>query len=349
MIMDEERSTGEFGKTILQQRADSLLDELVSLKRRPDEKSIHDTRVQSRRLRAALEAFQDLFAPHPWQAVYSAVKEITRTLGGPRETGVIILLLRDLGGAGDMAESLCREYLMERLQEKLQKQEKRLERTLKAIDPSRLRSRIAFLLAGMELPAESNTIVDAADWAAKRPNRRRRQQNPFQPTLFPLHEEALERAQRILRQLMEPILAFRPRYDFRKATDDQIHALRIGAKKLRYAMELFDPIWRGGLKNPIAEARALQDAAGDFHDSCDLCRCLKTDIRRLNKGETVHLAFQIGRLLAFAEERRTELRKQILPAMKTLQSTLHQLLGETGAGKDLRPPAMAESLAKSRL
>ena len=116
MILDEERSTGEFGKTILQQRADSLLDELVSLKRRPDEKSIHDTRVQSRRLRAALEAFKDLFAPNPWHAVYGSVKEITRTLGGPRETGVIILLLRDPGGAGDMAESLCREYLMERFQ-----------------------------------------------------------------------------------------------------------------------------------------------------------------------------------------------------------------------------------------
>jgi CHAD domain-containing protein len=246
-----------------------------------------------------------------------------------------------------MAESLCRDYLMERFQGKLQEQEKKLERILKTIDPPRLRSRIAFLLAGMELPAEWNTFVDAADWAVNGPNRRRRKQNPFQPTLFPLHEKAQERAQRILRQLKEPILAFRPRYDFRKATDDQIHALRIGAKKLRYAMEIFDPIWPSGLKDPIVEARALQDAGGDFHDLSVLCQCLKTEIRRLNKGETVHLAFQIGRLLAFAEERRTHLRKQILPALTTLQAALHQLLGETGAGNDLRPRAMAESSAKS--
>jgi CHAD domain-containing protein len=348
MIIDEERSTSEFGKAILQQRADSLLDELLSLKRRPDEKAIHDARVQSRRLRAALEAFQDLFAPHPWQAVYRSAKEITRTLGGPRETGVIILLLRNLGGAGDMAESLCREYLMERFQEKLKKQEKRLKSLIKAINPPRLRSRIAFLLAGMELPAEWSSFVDTADRAANKPNRRRRKQNPFQPTLFLLHEKAQERAQRILRQLMEPILAFRLRYDFRRATDDRIHALRIGAKQLRYAMEIFDPIWPGGLKDPIAEARALQDAGGDFHDWCVLCQCLKTNIRRLNKGETVHLAFQIGRLLAFAEDRRAELRKQILPALTTLQATLHQLLGETSAEKDLRPRAMAESPAKSR-
>jgi CHAD domain-containing protein len=77
MIIDEERSTSEFAKTILKWQADWLLDEPVSLKRHPDEKSIHDTRVQSRRLRAALEAFQDLFAPHPWQAVYSALKKLT--------------------------------------------------------------------------------------------------------------------------------------------------------------------------------------------------------------------------------------------------------------------------------
>lgn len=349
MIIDEERSTSEFGKAILQQRADSLLDELISLRRRPDEKSIHDTRVQSRRLRAALEAFQELFPPHPWQAVYRSVKEITRTLGGPRETGVIILLLRDLGGAGDMAESVCREYLMERFQGKLQKQAKRLKRILKTIDPSRLRSRIAFLLAGMELPAEWNSFVGAANLAVNKPNRRRKKQNPFQPTLFPLHEKAQERAQRILRQLMEPILVFRPRYNFHKATDDQIHALRIGAKKLRYAMEMFDPIWPGGLISTIAETRALQDAEGDFHDLCVLCQCLKTEIRRLNQGETVHLAFQIGRLLAFAEDRRAKLRNQVLPALTTLQATLHQLLGETGAGNELRSSTMAESSAKSKL
>jgi CHAD domain-containing protein len=329
MIVDEERSSSEFGKTILQQRADSLLDALVSLKRRPDEKSIHDTRVQSRRLRSALEAFQDLFAPHPWQAVYSSVKEITRILGGPRETGVIISLLRDLGGAKDMAEGLGRDYLTERFQGKLQKQEKRLKRILKTINPPRLRSRIVFLRAGMELTAEWNAIVDAANRPANKPNWRRRKQNPVQPKLFPPHEKAQERAQRILRQLMEPILAFRPRYDFRKATDDQIHALRIGAKTLRYAMEIFDPIWPGALKTPIAEARALQDTGGDFHDWCVLCQCLKKEIRRLDKGETVHLAFQIGRVLAFAEERRTELREQILPALTTLQATLQEMRWST--------------------
>jgi CHAD domain-containing protein len=329
----------------LQQRADALLSEIASLADRATEESIHDTRVQSRRMRAALEAFQNLFAPHPWRALYESVREITKTLGRPRETGVMLTLLRDLGGSGDLAESLCREYLAEKFQTKLGKQEKRLQRKLKTIDPRRLRSQVDFLLSGIEPHETCDAALISRPALAPARGRRHAGHVADRPTSPSMQEDACKRGQRIFTELAQPILSFRARYDFRRAADEQLHALRITAKKLRYAMEIFDPVWPGGLKDPIAQCRALQDAGGNYHDWCVLCESLKAEIRRLSERTTVNLAFQIGRLLASAEDRRAELRRQILPVLTALQSTLRSLLTQPSPEPGRKPPVnvMAES------
>jgi CHAD domain-containing protein len=314
MVVSTNRLDEEFSRGVVTQQADALLKELVSLKSRFCEKSIHDTRVQSRRMRAALEAYQDLFNPGPYRSFYRAIREITQALGKPRETGVSLTLLRDLSNAGDIAEGFCWEYLVKRLENKLRKQKSRFLRSLNAIDPLRLQSQIQFFLADMDPHAAG--IGSTTEKAGQ----------PFQPALFQMRETNRERAQCIFKELAQPLLAFRPRYHFHRAPDDKLHELRISAKKLRYAMELFAPIWPHGLNDEIADVRALQDAGGQYHDWCVLCEILKAEIRRLHKGDNGQLAFQIGRLLAFAEDRKVELRKNILPAITTLQSTLLRLL-----------------------
>jgi CHAD domain-containing protein len=148
--------------------------------------------------------------------------------------------------------------------------------------------------------------------------------------LFQMYESNRERAQRIFRELAQPVLSFRTRYQFHRATDDKLHEMRIAAKKLRYAMEIFDPLWPHGLKDQIGDARDLQDVGGEYHDWCVLCGNLKAEIRRFHKGNNSHLVFQIGRLLAFAEDRKAELRKKILPAITTLQATLLLMLPDLG-------------------
>jgi CHAD domain-containing protein len=182
----------------------------------------------------------------------------------------------------------------------------------------------------MDPHAASNESIPGRPGQAKTRTRSRSMQSSFQPALFRMHESDRERAQTIFKELAKPILAFRPRYHFHRATDDKLHGLRISAKKLRYAMELFAPLWPQGLKDKIADARALQDTGGQYHDWCVLCETLKAEIRRSHKGDNGHLAFQIGRLLALAEDRKAELRKNVLPAITTLQSTLRLLLPDLG-------------------
>ena len=54
-----EATSSAFADEVLKARAQALLDELSALRQNPGEESIHDTRVQSRRMRAALDAFKE--------------------------------------------------------------------------------------------------------------------------------------------------------------------------------------------------------------------------------------------------------------------------------------------------
>ncbi|MBM3791999.1 MAG: CHAD domain-containing protein [Acidobacteria bacterium] len=334
MVLTPDSPDLQFSRETLRKSLETLLKELASLKRRASEEAIHDTRVQSRRMRAALEAFHDLLAPHPYKAAYGSVRQITRTLGRPREQGVSLALLRELTDGGDMAENLCREYLEERFEGRLRRQEQRLKQGLKGLDARRLRSQVEFLLAGMG-PQET--------WDRPLPRRGRRTAaagtHP-QPTLFPMHEDPRNRGRKLIQSLSEPILAFRAPQQFRRASDERLHDIRIAAKKLRYAMEIFDPVWPKGLQPYISQAKALQDAGGHYHDWCVLCEQLKQEIRRLNSRHTVHLTFQIGRLLAHAEDLKKKLRRLVLPELTKLQVLLVSLssaappgAGSAGAGE----------------
>jgi CHAD domain-containing protein len=47
------------------------------------------------------------------------------------------------------------------------------------------------------------------------------------------------------------------------------HAIRIAAKKLRYTMEVYAPLYRLGLKKPLSRVKKIQEILGDLHD-CDV-------------------------------------------------------------------------------
>jgi len=310
-----------YSRQVTAERAALLLKELSSLQAKVREDSIHDTRVASRRMRAALEAFRDLYPARRWKALYERVKQITKVLGKTREAAVDLSLVRELAD-GDMAENLCREYLQERFDRKLRKGLRRVKKKLRLIDAEALQAQMVSLVG--ELPA----TIESGGSTTRRPSARSRLPRPdfLQPDLFDLSTPPWERASRFLGELAAPILSFPAADDFGQATDLQLHELRIAAKKLRYAMEIFDAIWPGGLKKEMGLSRALQGAGGLYHDWCVLRDRIQKEIGRLTRQETQHLAFQMGRLLEQFEDRRVALRKKILPALARLQKSLRALL-----------------------
>jgi CHAD domain-containing protein len=332
----------QFASDIILKRSQLLIQELSSLKRKIGEESIHDTRVASRRMRAALEAFRDLFPEDAWQTCFDSAKNITRILGKAREEEVTLALLKDLTNGGDLAENLCREYLEERCRKNVSKLQGKMLSRVKALDFRRLRSQLRSLVTRLG-PVPLDAAHPPSSGAPGPESRNRRRQavhRAHQVALFPPDGKPLDRAERVVRELSGPVLSFRPRYDFPRASDGRLHRLRIAAKKLRYAMEIFDPVWPGGLASEIDSAKALQDSAGEYHDWVVLRGRLRAEIRRLTSKETTHLAFQIGRLLAHVEDRKTAKRREILPALTALQSGIQEAL-DCAAGR-ISPSAAVE-------
>ncbi len=334
----------DFAAQVILKRSEQLLREISTLKRGIREKSIHDTRVASRRMRAALEAFQDLFPAAAWQAGFDSAKAITRTLGRAREEEVTLTLLRDLTNGGDLAENLCREYLEERCRKNVAKLQNKMMRQLRALDIRRMRSEFRSLVMALGPVDLHAGLLD--DAKVTRPDTRlEAEPRVRQAPLFPPAALPVSRAVRAVKELAEPVLSFRARYDFPRASDERLHSLRIASKKLRYAMEIFDPVWPGGLAEEVSLARVLQDSAGEYHDWAVLRDRLRAEIRRLTSKETTHLAFQIGRLLAHVEDRKSSKRKEVLPALTTLQAGIYDAL-ERAAGRVSRSAAPGREVEK---
>src|SRR5437867_11658297 len=95
-----------FCREILESSVTTLAEELSSRERRAAGDSIHDTRVASRRMRAVLEAFKDLFTPRPWRSFSNRIREVTVAVGNVRESEVILAHMQDLMAYGVMADNI---------------------------------------------------------------------------------------------------------------------------------------------------------------------------------------------------------------------------------------------------
>jgi CHAD domain-containing protein len=323
-----ENNGREFGLAMLGRRVDAFFKELLALVSNTTDETVHQTRIESRRMRAALEAFRDRFPARPYDAVYREVRQITRILGAPRESAVSMSLIRELveNRSGDMS---CLKYLDKRFAFRRKKQEKQLRKRLGRIDPHRLKSRLEFLISKMDA-SEGNSA------------------SAFQPTLFQMNESALEQAVRVLTSLTVSISEFPAIRRFEQASDEELHSLRIAAKKARYAMEIYSTIWPGGLSEHIEKARKFQQAAGKYNDWSVLPRHFDDEVKRLVSPDSVYLAFEIGKLSSYVEMRKTELRVNIRAALIEFQKSLSKLscTSRTPAGSGMS--ALSRVTRKSR-
>lgn len=323
---------------VIGRRSSVLLKELTALRSKPHEDSIHDTRVASRRMRAAMEAYRDLLPAREWRLLYKKLRQITRTLGGARETEVNLGLLNGLKNGGDMAENLCLEYLIERLKKRLAKQQRQMNRNIAALDPEKLKQALGTLLQSPNQTGQAaGRQAQGLRWNRKYLKQilKSKRVSTYQPTLFEMQDHGASRSFRVISELADPLLAMTQARAIRRGPEEGLHRLRIAAKKLRYAMEIFDAVWPGGLKQEIGLLRDVQTAGGDFHDWCVLEERIRSEKARLSEADTPHLGFQLGRLLGEVEERKAKLRSKICPPAAELHAALRRLL--PGGSQDATP------------
>lgn len=204
--------------------------------------AVHQTRVALRRLRSLLRVFRGATDGPPLRALDARFKDVLSVLGPARDWDVF------LGGTGrEVAEAFAGE--------------KRIESLIRAAE-ARRRAAYDAVLAMIHGPAWRLLVIDAVTTLLARPWRGMGCEEAGQLLDAPVAafgRTILDRRWGRLRRAGQ---------DFKDLTAEALHELRLDGKRLRYAAEVFAPVFgaRAG-KRFLRRVAALQDGLGIANDA----------------------------------------------------------------------------------
>lgn len=265
-----------------------------------DPEYLHDMRVATRRMRAALEAFGSVFRQADLRRFDKRLRWLADLLGQVRDLDV------------QVEELPRRRQSVPEVPHGLDLVETRL---LESRDRAREN-----MLDGLDGARYQDFLRDFRSWLREDPLRKRPAPDALVRPLDPVAPAAaLLLAERIARTLD------RGRRARKKSTDRRLHKLRIACKKTRYLVEFFRPLMADEGALPFLKAMvALQDLIGMQHDAVVAQERLRGLLSDCRKDERAGLAtgFALGRLLALEEERARSLRAALPAAWKTFRQVL---------------------------
>lgn len=211
-----------------------------------DVEGVHDMRVASRRLRSALRDFKPYLRQRKIRSAADELKCVADALGAVRDQDVAIMALEEL------------------------QQEAPSEVTagIAALTDERQRERETARLALIETIEEEKLAQLQTDFAnaleratAPRRHRQKKKKSPAELSFRDVGREIILARLAELRELSDCL--------YQPFETDALHKMRIAAKRLRYAMELFAVCWGDTLTEHAAEVAELQTSLGELHD-CDV-------------------------------------------------------------------------------
>jgi CHAD domain-containing protein len=215
-----------------------------------DIEGVHKMRVASRRLRSALRDFQP-FLSKPVSA--KRLKDVSRALGAVRDEDVAIEMIEKLSAEADEGGRAG----VERLAAERRRRREGVRAALRAAISD---GALAELRESFNAQLEEAAAEAAPEAAAEGERAARRR--PARKTRFADIGGRVVRAR--FRELRESSRSLYRPFDV-----EPLHDMRIKAKRLRYAIELFTQCWGEAVAPFAAEIAQLQDQLGALHD-CDV-------------------------------------------------------------------------------
>jgi CHAD domain-containing protein len=242
------------------------LEEMYLLRKRAleysDPEGVHDMRVASRRLRSALRDFMPYLRKARLATSLREVKQVADALGTVRDHDVAIIALEKLMTKASPEVAAGIQLLIDTLNAKRNEHRKELSAGLTQRGLAQLKS--AFIQA-LESSLSQTT--------GKRLSKESAARNSLSYRAFARNTilDRLQELERLSPSLYEPLRA------------KPLHKMRIAAKRLRYALELFAACWGESLSVFARQVARLQTDLGELHD-CDLW--VEQFGSRLEKTET---------------------------------------------------------------
>jgi CHAD domain-containing protein len=200
-----------------------------------DPEAVHQARVATRRLRSTLRTFSTLLEPEWTDRLRDELKWLADLLGDVRDADVLLGRFQEHLAALPSADAKAGSRLLAGLVEQRERARRRLLRGL-------AEDRYAVLLDDLVAATAAPALLPGSDRPAAE---------------------------------VMPALVAKPWKRLRKAvakagddpSDDELHQIRIRAKRARYAAEAVEPVI-GQPAEAFADAAAdLQDVLGDHHDA----------------------------------------------------------------------------------
>lgn len=231
-----------FGAQVLQKRLQALTREIAGVREAKDLEYVHRMRVASRRLRAAFAIFEPCFPAAQMGRWNRRIKRITRALGAARDTDVQIAFVEEfLSRIETQRERRGVERLLLRLRQRRQALQADVIRTLDRLESNGVLRDMEETLLQRLVEARVNQTPETSPWMYRR-------------------------ACEMITLRLEEMLAYEV-YIHQPEHITQLHSMRIAAKRLRYTMEVFEPLYNGEMKKHIQVVKTVQEMLGDIHDA----------------------------------------------------------------------------------
>ena len=230
-----------YGANVLITHLTALVQEMEGVRLAQDIEAVHRMRVASRRLRAVLPLFGQQVVGKRHLEWIKAVRGITRALGLARDSDVQIDSVSNFLESAQSPNRIGIRRLLLRLRQQRADLQPKVMKELNKFEKSGVVSEMAQTLAPFNIYYDRLDANDAG---------------------------LIKLANQAIRAGMAEYL------DFDEIVEQpekvaELHAMRISAKRFRYTLETFAPLFEENLKDYLKALRSGQDMLGTIHD-CDV-------------------------------------------------------------------------------
>ena len=277
-------SMNEAGRKVIMVHFEAMLDNEEGTRDGEDPEALHDMRVATRRMRAAMRIFEPYLSRSAARRVQKDMRAVARALGAVRDLDVLIIHARNFRDELPSEQQEDLDGLLDSWAGKRDRARGKMLTLLDSKDYGRFKVRMMEFLgkaiappdqrAGAQ-PYEVRHVAGSAIWE---------------------HYEAVRAYETLMDQ----------------PTVEQLHALRITGKYLRYTLEFFSETLPSDGKGLIKDVVSLQDQLGELHDADVASKLIRDHVASLTKGKNNGDEKAPAGLVAYLAERED--------AMKTLQA-----------------------------
>ena len=206
-----------------------------------DPEGVHSMRVASRRLRSALRDFLPFLRKRGLTPVQKRLKSVADALGDVRDQDVAIMALEKIdSNAPSQVSPTLKRFIDARKEVR-----------------DAARTELTSILEKTHLDQLQSDFIVGVDASTASRKTRPAQQITYRNMSADIILARLKELEKLSSDLFNP-------FDV-----ETLHEMRIAAKRLRYAIELFQTCWGRSIATYAKRAARLQTALGDLHD-CDV-------------------------------------------------------------------------------